>query len=321
MRKNVKTLTVLSLFDGIAVGLEALKRAGLTEKNGWKIVYYASEIDPWAIKTANKNHIDIIHVGDVCSLKPQDYKHVDIIIGGSPCQGFSRSGKGKGITTTDGKIIHTLEEYMIYKSTPGCSINESALFWEFIRMYRGIKELNPNVKFFFENVLSKKWAAFINIAFGIKPKFINSSLITAQNRERNYWSDIPCSEIEDLHITLDQVIPGAVSGSGKRGRKLKNDSNYTRILTVRPDNKSNCLTCHPQKTTGMYKDSNGNHERDITPEQAEALQTLSKGYTEVDGASASRRFELIGNTWTVDVVVKFFENIESILKVNAKPSY
>lgn len=117
-------MRVLSLFDGIACGYEALQRAGIPID-----VYYASEIDKYAIQIAQKNHPDIIQLGDVCNIRREDVKDIDLIIGGSPCQGFSRAGK------------------MLNFNDP-----RSKLFFEFVRL---VKEIKPKY-FLLENVKMKK---------------------------------------------------------------------------------------------------------------------------------------------------------------------
>jgi site-specific DNA-cytosine methylase len=303
-----KRLIVLSLFDGIGAGREAFKRAGIYVK------YYASEINLVAMRVALHNHPDIIQVGSVCDLNPWDFRNVDVVIGGSPCQSISRAGRILGITTKSGIEIRTLEQYEQLKAQ-GVEMNESALFWEFIRMYKGIQQYNPNVKYFLENVTNTYWENFISAVLGRRPKMINSSLVTGQNRERNYWTDIPVSEIKDYGLTLAHYIPGAVTGAGVRGVPQKGWTpewgckKHKGKLTFRKDNKANCVTCS-YTTTGKYLDING-EVKQITPEQAELLQSFKKGYTKMEGISDSQRFKMIGNSWTVDVIVKFFENLKT----------
>jgi site-specific DNA-cytosine methylase len=302
-----KRIIVLSLFDGIGAGREAFKRSGTYVK------YYASEINLVAMRVALKNHPDIIQVGNVCDLNPWDFRNVDVIIGGSPCQSISRAGKVLGITTKSGIVIRTLEQYMDLKAR-GVEMNESALFWEFIRMYRGIQQYNPNVKFFLENVTNKYWEDFITSVLEVAPRMINSSTITGQNRERNYWTDIPMTRFNDYGLTIGHYIPGAVTGAGIRGVPRKDWTpesgvkKYKGNLTFRKDNKANCVTCS-YSSTGKYLDIHG-EVKQITPDQAELLQSFTKGYTKLDGIPDSQRFKMIGNSWTVDVIVKFFENLK-----------
>ena len=314
----MKKYNVLSLFDGIAGAYEGMIRSGKSIGN-----YYASEIDEIAKQIAMTRHPDIIQVGDVTTLSAKDFKHIDFLSAGSPCQSISCAGNIKGITTTDGIIIKSLEHYLELK-TNGAKFNSSALFWEFVRMYRGIKKYNPNLKFILENVTNKYWERYISDVLGVEAITINSSTVSGQNRDRNYWTNIPYTKVEDMGIMLSDVIPGAVSGAGYRG-VLKKDWDPTRHtgfkyypkLTIRPDGKSNCITCNGSNTAKYLTDNN--LIKNITPEQAEVLQTLSMGYTDIEiitkrgeikRISKSARFHAIGNGWTIDVVSKcFFNNL------------
>lgn len=301
MHKN--KLIILSLFDGISCGQLALQRLGIKYDK-----YYASEIDSDAIKVTMQHFPHTIQVGNICYLEPEDFKDVNVIIGGSPCQSISRAGKVKGITTKDGIIINSLEHYLKLKNQHK-EFNHSALFWEYVRLYRGIKKYNPRVLFLLENVINKEWTNIITREIGVDPIFINSSLICAQNRERNYWTNIPCSRIEDNGVTLLDVIPEAFIACGRRGRKMKKtDDFYTQRTTYRKDGKSNCITCSPTMTA-RYVTYDGN-EKIFTTEQMELLQTIDEGYTDV-GLCKTRRYKLIGNAWTIDVITHFFENIYS----------
>ena len=312
-----RTLNVLSLYDGISCGRVALERAGI--KN---YIYYASEVDPAAIIVASMRYPNTINVGDVTKLRVEDFKHIDVIIGGSPCQSVSRMGKGKGITTKKQKIIKTLDQYMLLKAEAEALgvewikfFNSSALYWEFVRLYEGIKIYNPNLLFFLENVTTTKWEKIINKSIGIKPIMINSSLVSAQNRERNYWTNIPCSTIEDKGYTIQDVIPEAFIAAGIRGRKINpDDKKYTQCLTFRKDMKSNCVVTTPHMTNKYI--SYDAELCTITPEHAEVLQTIDPGYTDVPGITRTQRYAMIGNAWTVDVVTKFFENIPLALHVS-----
>ena len=314
----MEKLNVLSVFDGIAGAYEGITRAG-------KLIgkYYGAEIDEIAKQIAKARHPDIIHVGDVRNLLGKDFKHIDVLCGGSPCQSISVAGNIKGITTTDGTIIKSLGHYLDLKSK-GYEFNASALFWEFVRLYHEIKRYNPNVKYFLENVTNKFWEEYISEVMGVEAIPINSSKVSGQNRARNYWTNIPYTPVDDHGIMLSDVIPGAVSGAGYRGvpKKGWDPTRHTGFkhypkLTIRPDGKANCITCRPGNTAKYLTDNNV--IEDLTPEQAEVLQTLVPGYTNIDvitksgkirKISKSARFHAIGNGWTIDVVSKcFFTNL------------
>ena len=168
-------MNVLSLFDGISAGQVALERAGIKVDN-----YYASEIDKYAIQVTMKNYPNTIQVGDVINLDSKILPKIDLLFGGSPCQSFSIAGNGMGF---DGK---------------------SGLFYEYVRL---LKECNPKY-FLLENVkMKKEWEDVISNLLSVKPIEINSNLVSAQNRKRLYWTNIPNIQIpKDKKILLKDII-------------------------------------------------------------------------------------------------------------------
>ena len=178
-------MKVLSLFDGMSCGRIALDQLGIPVEK-----YYASEIDKYAMQVSAANYPDIEQVGDICDLDPKDYQDVDLMLAGSPCQGFSFAGKQLAFDDP-----------------------RSALFFEFIRL---LKEIKPKY-FLLENVRMKKEflqviseqvsACYPEITFGIEPIFINSSLLSAQSRQRYYWTNIPnIKQPEDRGIVLRDIL-------------------------------------------------------------------------------------------------------------------
>ena len=152
-------INVLSLFDGMSAGMLALERAGISVDN-----YYASEIDKHAIKVSQKNYPGIIQVGDVWNLDSDSLPEIDLLIGGSPCQSISNLGDGSGLEGTSG------------------------LFYQYLRLKQ---ELNPKY-FLLENVVGNKEAIkTISKLMQVEPILINSNLLSAQNRARYYWTNIP----------------------------------------------------------------------------------------------------------------------------------
>lgn len=196
-------INVLSLFDGISCGRLALNKANIPINK-----YYASEINEYSIKVAKKNFPDTIELGDVRNLKKETINNkIDLLIGGSPCQSFSFIGHMDGMSTTENGIkkdILTLEEYLDAKDK-GFKFNGfSYLFWEYVRI---LKDVNPKY-FLLENVnMTKKWEKVITNALGVKPIRINSSLLSAQNRKRLYWTNLPIKGTpEDSNILLKSIF-------------------------------------------------------------------------------------------------------------------
>ncbi len=156
-------LTVLSLFDGMSCGAIALKEAGIKVKQ-----YFASEIDKSAIRQTTHNFPDTIQLGNVVNISVADLPKIDLLIGGSPCQGFSFAGK-----------------QMNFKDP------RSVLFFEYVRILNEIRAYNPDVKFLLENVrMRAEYENVISSHLGLQPVAINSSLVSAQNRLRLYWTNI-----------------------------------------------------------------------------------------------------------------------------------
>lgn len=192
-------MNVLSLFDGMSCGQQALLRSGIKVDK-----YYASEVDKYAIEITMKNYPNTIQLGDVRNVKASDLKDIDIIIGGSPCQSFSFAGLRKGMSTKDEQEITTLDQYLELKEQEFEFEGQSYLFWEFVRLYT---ELKPKY-FFLENVqMIEKWELVISKTLGIRPIKINSALLSAQNRVRLYWTNIgaePLTLFGDLESTIEQ---------------------------------------------------------------------------------------------------------------------
>lgn len=173
-------MNVLSLFDGMSCAQIALKRLGITPN-----VYYASEIDPYAIKVTQKNFPNTIQLGDVMLVNPHMLKHIDFLVGGSPCQGFSFSGKKLNFDDP-----------------------RSKLFFNYVWVLRECQKINPQVYFLFENVIMKKQHEdVITNYLGVSPIQIDSSLVSAQARKRKYWTNIPnVDQPTDKGILLKDIV-------------------------------------------------------------------------------------------------------------------
>ncbi|PTT96632.1 DNA (cytosine-5-)-methyltransferase, partial [Pseudomonas sp. HMWF031] len=159
--EGVGGVNVLSLFDGLSCGQIALNRIGIKPE-----VYYAAEVDKYAIKVTQANYPKTVQLGDVTQWREWDinWASIDLLIGGSPCQGFSFAGKQLAFHDP-----------------------RSKLFFVYVDILNHIKSVNPNVKFMLENVkMKKEYLAVISEHLGVEPVFINSALVSAQNRQRYY---------------------------------------------------------------------------------------------------------------------------------------
>lgn len=307
-------MNVLSLFDGMSCGQIALDKLGIKVDN-----YFASEIDKYAIQVAQKNYPNTKQVGDIIELKGDSLPKIDLLYGGSPCQSFSRAGDGSGF---DGK---------------------SKLFWEFVRV---LKETKPKY-FLLENVVMKKeWEQIITDELGVSPIKINSSLVSPQNRNRLYWTNIPnVSQPIDKGIMLKDIIENNVEEkyflTEKGSRYITDNVRLKKKFTALNGGKAlTLMSQYNQSKNGTFLcvDANGridtektgtltqryykgtenfgsnpfllhNHKfRKLTPNECEALQTVPYNYT--DCVSDTQRYKMIGNGWTVDVIAHIFKNLK-----------
>ena len=271
-------MNVLSLFDGMSCGQIALNRAGIKYDN-----YFASEIDKHAIKVTQANYQKTIQLGDVTKVKGSYLPKIDLLIGGSPCQGFSFAGKGLNFDDP-----------------------RSKLFFEFVRL---VKECKPKY-FLLENVVMKKeHEKVISDYLCVEPILINSNLVSAQNRKRLYWTNIKFGDIEDYNITWGNVreynAPDKFYYSEK-GLNWINRHSKARNKTLRiwgDEDKAQMVEASHYKNYSAQRffgieDTKG--LRYITPLECERLQTVPDNYT--DCVSDTQRYKMLGNGWTVDVV-------------------
>lgn len=179
-------MIVLSLFDGMSCGRIALQGLGIPVEK-----YYASEVDKFAIKNTMANFPDTIQLGDVRNIDGHALGHVDMLIGGSPCQSFSFAGKRAGMSTAEKVEIYTLSKYLELKAAGVQFVGQSYLFWEYMRILTELRETNPDILFLLENVeMGKKWEKVLSDAIGVTGVHINSALVSAQTRKRIYWTNI-----------------------------------------------------------------------------------------------------------------------------------
>ena len=277
-------MNILSLFDGISCGQIALNRANIPYDN-----YYASEIKPHAIKCTLDNYPNTIQLGNILNLKGSDLPKIDLFIGGSPCKGISR----------------------LNKNQEGLEHSESRLFWEYIRL---LDEVKPKY-YLLENTHGNKEATnTITETLGIKPISINSKLVSAQNRPRYYWTNIPdIKQPLDKGITTNDIFDySGVLADECRIKWLNSESGKKSVekgyTKVNPYPKSGCLTALGHKKWNenyLYRDG---VYRYLSQTEIEKLQTLPVGYTKI--LSYDEAYDCIGDGWTVDVIAHIFKNIE-----------
>lgn len=316
----MRKINVLSLFDGMACGFIACKKAGININK-----YHSYEIDKYAIQIAQKNNPRIIQKGDIQNYIFNRKFRPDLILCGSPCQGFSKAGKG----------LNFKDE-------------RSKLFFDFIKILRHNIIINPKVKFLFENVkMKKEWIDIITQFLKVKPILLNSALVSAQNRERLYWTNIKnITQPKDKKIFLSDIIDKndtekdksyCITANYFHGTTAKRyfKTGFNTILWKIPEGtkkgyvkvkhnefidltfiksktrrgrlmikKCNYLT----KTRSMYCKVTKKWFRLLTPRECEKLQTLPKNYTK--GVSNSQRYKMIGNGWTIDIISHILKNFK-----------
>lgn len=287
-------MKVLSLFDGISCGMVALEALGIDV-----VEYNAYEIEENAIKISNKNYPNIKRYGNVLEADFSQFKDIDLLLGGSPCQDLSIS-KSKDREGLEGK--------------------KSSLFWS----YKEALDIVKPKYFLFENVatMKDKDKNIITEALGVEPIYINSSNFVAQNRERYYWTNIPVKEIKGATHIFREVMEEKVAEKFYYSKpftldldKSKNVIGTIQLNTYEankrvfnPDGVIGCLTC----VSGGYQekkvyDDKVNKVRKLTPVEYERLQGLPDNYTE--GISNSKRYTVCGNGWTIPVIKHILEGI------------
>jgi DNA-cytosine methyltransferase len=307
---NVKN--VLSLFDGISCAQVALKRAGIQFDN-----YFASEVDKYAMQVTQANHPDTFQLGSVTDIKSDHLPRIDLLVGGSPCQGFSLAGKQLNFDD-----------------------ERSALFFEYLRLK---KQLKPKY-FLLENVAMKREVQdVISELMGCEPIVINSNLVSAQNRKRLYWTNIPnVTQPEDKGIVLADIIE---DGYVDREKAFCVDQSYYKgedganLRLYCTKSRRQIVFLGDQMTEPYWVKTYTKNEREmielkkqglaipganielnllckekvafrkLTPIECERLQTLPDNYTQA--VSNTQRYKGLGNGFTVDVIAHIFKNLES----------
>lgn len=316
---SIQIGNVLSLFDGISCGQIALNRVGVEYGS-----YYASEIDRHAIKVTQHNYPNTIQLGDVTKVNGFDLPEIGLLMGGSPCQGFSFAGKGLNFEDP-----------------------RSKLFFEYVRL---LKETKPKY-FLLENVRMKRECQdVITKELGVEPVIINSASLSAQNRHRLFWTNIPVESLKDssskmLVDILEKDPSPNLLLSESYTLKMKTNPSETRLSVLSRNYRFNhrVTQFEPVLVSEVNKDtpsgrsrqtdrlysslsksptllanracdmkidcgtSDSTKWRTLTPVEAERLQTVPDGYTSV--ISDLKRFHALGNGWTVDVIAHIFKGL------------
>jgi len=290
-------MKVLSLFDGISCGQVALERSGIHVTE-----YFSSEINRFAVDVVSKHYPHTTQLGDVAQWKTWKLPKIDLLIGGSPCQGFSTAGK-----------------YLNFDDP------RSVLFFKYVDVLRSIK---PEY-FIFENVVMDKSVEYaISYELGVTPVMLDSSLVSAQSRKRHYWTNINIKSIEDRFIYLDSVLDKSHIPHHKIQDKFYYQINEyvdKEWLTIGYSRKNGFLRELEKSLSVLasdYKGSSGLNRnqaqtavvntvsmtyRALNFLERERLQTLPEGYT--DTLSNYQRYMTIGNGFTVDIIVEILRSL------------
>jgi len=311
----MKKINVLSLFDGIAGAYVALERAGFEINK-----YYSSEIDKYAMGIANFNNPDIVQLGDIDNWKNWniEWNNIDLLIGGSPCQNLSQAGDGAGL---NGK--------------------KSKLFFTFIDIKNYLMSTNKNAYFLLENVkMQKKWQNIMTRHIGFEPILINSSLVSAQNRKRLYWSNFPIEQPEDRNILLKNIVLNktyldinavieidklihskeALVYMNKNVSGGRNHWDFLHHSDIKNE-KSSTVVANFFKGVPYNVLKDWECVRKFHPIEVERLQTFPDGYTEyyfknhkLLNTSSTQRLKTLGNSFTVDVIAHILVYLRKDLK-------
>lgn len=283
-------MRVLSTFNGMGCLWIALDALGIPVEKRW-----SSEIDKYATLINDKNYPDTIQLGDIREIAGAALGQVDLLAGGSPCQNLSMA------------VINNI------KHNQGLDGDKSKLFYEFLRLK---EELEPKY-FLLENVGGMKQADMdlISYALGVQPVRINSNLVSGQDRDRLYWTNIAVPALPaDRGIVLADIVLDPEQVPAKYWYKVPfeyrgDDAKVQAILDIKGHDILKRVYNLSGKCATLTKVSGGSQQkkvyqdgrcRKLTPEEYEALQTVPIGYTA--GVSDSQRWNMLGNGWTVDII-------------------
>ena len=307
-------MNILSLFNGLGGLPLACDRAGIKIEN-----CYYSEIDKYANKVMEKHYPDAIALGDVTKWREWDidWSEIGLVGAGFPCQAWSVAGKQLGDKDERGM-----------------------LFWTTLEIIAHVLQHNPKAKFLMENVKMKKdFEQYITHhteqALGhVEKTLINSALVSAQNRNRYYWTNFEVTQPDDKGALLKDIIEdlplnesmpdnvavfsvkdndrvGGITENGRGFRPHRSDtaksgiSELGRILKT--NSKTDTLTTSHEPKLALNDDISDLYYRKLTPLECERLQTFPDGWT--DCVSNTQRYKALGNAWTIDVIAHILKCI------------
>lgn len=279
----MKGINVLSLFDGMSCGQIALERVGIKVNK-----YFAGEIKKHAIEVTQHNYPNTIQLGDVTKIYGKDLPYIDLLIGGSPCQDFSRANKER----------------------KGVEGSKSSLFFEYVRL---LKELKPKY-FLLENVIMSDYNYwFICNELGCEPVRLCGSLVSGALRDRLYWTNIPPFSYDITGRLISNILPPtdkkimfqSILDTGKTNKRKHTCLNTNSGVGGKQE-----YLKHRNATTGMITLIYEEDEtvRTVNQNELEKLHNIPKGYTSI--LNQKKAGDLIGDGWTVDIAAHIFKNIK-----------
>lgn len=281
----MRKLNVLSLFNGMSFGRMALEHLDIPVGN-----YCSSEIDKYAIQASQELYPDTIQIGDVTKWREWDieWSSIDLVTGGFPCQAWSMAGKQLGDKDERGM-----------------------LFWTMLDIMKHVKYHNPEADFLIENVkMKKEFEEYItthteNALGKVHKILINSALVSAQNRNRYYWTSFEVGQPEDKGILLRDIIE---SGAVDRGKSYCIDANYYKGGSVKnyiEKSRRQIALCQSESRLCVFELDDKRPVRKLTPRECLRLQTVPEHHIDTllsAGISNTQLYKMCGNGWTMEVI-------------------
>jgi site-specific DNA-cytosine methylase len=301
--------------DGISTIQQAFIDAGITN-----YVHTSVEWDKKARAVTAKNFPNTIFMDDVRTVDIESFGHIDFFSSGFSCKNVSAAGSKKGLTTTTGITVLTYDDYRNMKELRFKFTETCYTFWESIGAKEKLQERNPNMGYLFENVrMSQENEDIISRAIGHGPIKRNSKYFTPQNRDRIFWMPswlLPDEDYDRTIKPLSLIIPDAKAGGGYRRKDRKGKPYEYNHFTMRKDGIANCLTtlkAHEKNLGTRFYVTTERYIKALMIYHMEQLQGLPIGYTDVPGLTDDDRIRMLGNCWTVPVIVHLLKNLKEEL--------